>query len=328
MSTVTLCVRGRQRTVIGMEARLPLLVPLVLATALLAGGCADDEKQPSSSTSSSSDPADETVPSSEDIDIGGRSLYLKCWGERVAGEPTVLLISGQGPPLSYWEPMAAAFADDGHHVCAYDRAGVGRSDPPPEGERTTDDQVTDLMAMLDAVELEEPLVLVAHSLGSLPALGLVGRAPERVAGVVYVDPWGPRISGLTRAALPPETPNESPDLAEERRFLTEVMSSPAQNAEHLLLTACDDEAIKLLDEPGPVFGDLPVIVLQAPLPKRPPGLPRDYDAVARAAWVDANVEFAAESTRGQVVEVEDTGHDIHVDQPEVVMDAIRDVLTG
>ena len=316
-----------------MEARLPLLVPLVLAVVLLAGGCGDDKEQPSSSTSSGSDaadpadPADETVPFSEDIDIGGRSLYLKCWGERVAGEPTVLLISGQGPPLSYWEPMAAGFADDGHHVCAYDRAGVGRHDHrPPEGERTTDDQVTDLVAMLDAVELEEPLVLVAHSLGSLPALGLVGRAPERVAGVVYVDPWGPRISGLTRAALPPETANESEDLAGEREFLTVSMFDPFQNSEHLVLATCDEIAIKLLDEPGPVFGDLPVIVLQAPLPKRPAGLPRDYDAVARAAWVDANVEFAAESTRGQVVEVEDTGHDIHVDQPEVVMDAIRDVL--
>ncbi len=67
---------------------------------------------------------------------------------------------------------------------------------------------------------------------------------------------------------------------------------------------------------------LPLVVA---LPTRPPGLPQDYDAVARAAWVDGNQEFAAESTRGKVIEVEDTGHDIHVDQPEVVIDAIRDV---
>ena len=69
-------------------------------------------------------------------------------------------------------------------------------------------------------------------------------------------------------------------------------------------------------------------MLQAPFPARPPGLPEDYDAVARTSWVDANEEFAAESTRGTVVEVEDTGHDIHVDQPEVVMDAIREVMDG
>jgi pimeloyl-ACP methyl ester carboxylesterase len=315
-----------------MEARLPLVVPLVLVIAVLVGGCGGDEDKPGPSSaeesSSTSDSADVIAKSSENVDIGGRSLYLKCWGEPVADEPTVLLISGQGPPLSYWEPMANGFAGEGHHLCAYDRAGVGGSDFAPEPRRTTDDQVTELVALLDAVDLEEPLVVVAHSLGSLPALGLVDAAPERVAGVVLVDPWAPRVSGITRAALPPETPNESADLAEERLFLTEKMFDPFQNAEHLVLATCDEIAISQLDEPGPVFGDIPVIVLQAPLPERPAGIPRDYDAVARKAWVDANLEFAAESTRGKVVEVEDTGHDIHVDQPGVVMDAIREVMAG
>jgi pimeloyl-ACP methyl ester carboxylesterase len=315
-----------------MEACRPLVVSTVVAIAMLAGGCADDDKQPSSAgtpeTSSSSAPPDEVTGASEQIDIGGRELHLECWGDPVAGEPTILLVSGQGPPVSYWHLMAADLAGDGHHVCGYDRAGVGGSDPPPEARRTTDDQVTDMVALLDAVDLEEPLVVVAHSLGSLPTLGLVGRAPERVAGVVLVDPWAPRVSTTTRAALPPETPNESPELAEERRFLNDFMFDPAQNPEHLLLAACDDEAVALLDEEAPLFGDLPVIVLQAPLPTRPAGLPRDYHAVARTSWVEGNKEFAAESTRGAVVEVEDTGHDIHVDQPEVVMDAIREVMAG
>jgi pimeloyl-ACP methyl ester carboxylesterase len=43
---------------------------------------------------------------------------------------------------------------------------------------------------------------------------------------------------------------------------------------------------------------------------------------------DGYREFAAESTRGTLIEVEDTGHNIHDDQPEVVMDAIRDVMAG
>lgn len=71
-----------------------------------------------------------------------------------------------------------------------------------------------------------------------------------------------------------------------------------------------------------------MIVLQAPFPPRPAGLPRSYNALARAAWTEANVEFAAESRRGRVVKVEDTGHDIHVDQPNVVIDAIREVIAG
>jgi pimeloyl-ACP methyl ester carboxylesterase len=187
--------------------------------------------------------------------------------------------------------------------------------------------VTDLVALLDAADLQEPVVLAAHSLGSHPAVGLVARAPQRVAGVVLVDPLPPRVSAVQRAALPPETPGESPEVADERNFLTDVLFDPAQNPEHLLLAASDEEVAKLLDEPGPIFGDLPVVVLRGP-PLPLPGLPDTYRAATVAAFSDGFKEFAAESTRGILIEVEDTGHNIQDDQPQVVMDAIRDVMAG
>jgi hypothetical protein len=158
-----------------MEARSWQLAFLAVAAALLGAGCTQGgvESSPDRThdTSGTSDTADAVDRSSEQIDIGGRSLHLECWGERVAGEATVLLITGHGPTTSSWELMAGEFAADGHHLCAYDRAGVGRSDPAPEASRTTEDQVTDLVALLDAADLQEPVVLAAHSLGSLLPLG-------------------------------------------------------------------------------------------------------------------------------------------------------------
>ena len=253
---------------------------------------------------------------------------MECWGERVVGEPTVLLITGHGPTTSSWELMAGEFAADGHHLCSYDRAGVDGSDPAPEASRTTKDQVTDLVALLDAAELQEPVVLAAHSLGSHPAVGLVARAPERVAGVVLIDPLPPRLGAAQRAALPPENPDESRELADERRFLTEDLFDPARNPEHLLLAASDDEVATLLDEPGPIFGDLPTVVLRRPGPPPVPGLPDRYHAATETALDDGFTELAAESTHGTLIEVEDTGHNIQDDQPQVVMDAIRDVMAG
>ncbi|HVL63228.1 MAG TPA: hypothetical protein VM430_17725, partial [Microbacterium sp.] len=110
--------------------------------------------------------------------------------------------------------------------------------------------------------------------------------------------------------------------------LTGDMFDPARNPEHLLLAASDDEVAMLLDEPGPIFGDLPVVVLRSPPRPYPPGLPRDYHEATLAAFDDGFRELAAESTRGTFIEVADTGHNIHDDQPEVVMDAIRDVMAG
>jgi len=315
-----------------MEARSWLFASLAVTTVLLGAGCTQggDEASPGAEDGSpgTSDAAEEIATSSEQVDIGGRSLHMECWGERVSGEPTVLLITGHGPTTSSWELLASAFAAEGHHLCSYDRAGVGGSDPAPEPSRTTEDQVTDLVALLDAAELQEPVVLVGHSLGSHPAVGLVARAPERVAGVVLIDPLPPRVGAAQRAALPPEKSDESPEVAEERRFLTEVLFDPAQNPEHLLLAASDEEVATLLDAPGPIFGDLPTIVLQGPGPPRVPGLPDAYHSASQAAFDDGFRELAAESTHGTLIEVDDTSHNIQDDQPDIVMDAIRDVIAG
>lgn len=282
---------------------------------------------PPSAVATPSGAATEVVESSEDIDIGGRELHLRCWGEATAAEPTVLLLAGSHLDTSSWELMAAELSTQGHHLCAYDRLGVGRSDAPRQARRTTTDQVDDLVALLDVADLNEPVVVAAHSLGSLPALEFAARAPRRVAGLVFVDPWSPRVSAAQRAALPPKKPDESPELAEERRFL-DGLGDPSGNPEHLHLAECDRQAARMLDKAGPVFGDLPVVVLGAPPLPYLPGLPRRYHEATVAAIADGAAEFAAESRHGSLVNVEDTGHNIQDDQPQVVRDAVLEVIDG
>jgi pimeloyl-ACP methyl ester carboxylesterase len=313
-----------------------LAVAVAAWAALLASGCtgsdtddppgASSESQTTEATTAGS--ADDVVVTEADIDVGGRTLYLRCWGRPVPDEPTILLLAGSGPTTSSWEPMAVDLATDRHHLCAYDRLGVGRSAAVFDAPRSTKDQVDDLVALLDAADLQEPVVVVAHSLGSFPAVGLVDRAPDRVAGVVLVDPWAPRVSAARRAALPPSRPDESPELAAERTFLNDYLYDPTQNPEHLLLADNEEEVTVMLDKPGPIFGDLPVVLLQAPQLPFLPGLTHRYHEANVAAIAAGNEEFVAESRRGTLLKVEDTGHNIQDDQPEVVMDAILDVLAG
>ena len=131
-----------------------------------------------------------------------------------------------------------------------------------------------------------------------------------------------------RAALPPKKPGEISELAEVRQFVTDVMYDPSQNREHLLLAANAEHALRLFDRSGPLFGNLPVVVLQAPRLPYIPGLPRRFHEATVESIDEGVEEFAAESTRGTLIRVKDTGHNIQEDRPEVVMDAILEVLAG
>ena len=260
------------------------------------------------------------------VDIGGRSLHYACEGVPTADEPTILLLSGGNLGVDSWYPMASDLGAAGHHVCGFDRAGYGASDPAPGSRRTSSDTVDDLLAATTELGLEPPFVLVAHSAGALEAVLMADRVPNRLAGVVLVDPVGPHVDDAARAALPPERPHEPPALAQERHFLTVEVYDPSTNAEHLGIAASEREAIAALDRPGRLFGNLPVVVLQAPPPPYFRELPAAYVRAVEARADDDNRQYAAETTDGTLELVHHTSHMVMVDQPQAVLDAIDDVL--
>lgn len=111
-----------------------------------------------------------------------RRLNLYCEGE---GSPTVLLEAGLGDGASSWWPVQDTLART-VRVCAYDRAGHGRS---PHGPlpRDTKSEVADLELLLRAAEVPGPYVLVGHSMGAYNVRLFASRHPETVVGLVLVD---------------------------------------------------------------------------------------------------------------------------------------------
>lgn len=118
----------------------------------------------------------------------GRSLHLWCVG---TGSPTIVLEAGH--PIGgfdHWLRFGRAFTNllaEERRVCAYDRAGYGASDPPPDGPRTLDDTTDDLHAVLEAAEITGPLVLVGASFGGMIVTYYTHRFPEGIVGVVLLD---------------------------------------------------------------------------------------------------------------------------------------------
>jgi pimeloyl-ACP methyl ester carboxylesterase len=117
------------------------------------------------------------------VDVGGRRLYVHCIG---SGSPTVVLVSGLAETSVYWAGWIAPVVAKNTTVCAYDRAGQGRSDPPASPQDGVA-VATDLRTLLDHAQIPGPYVLVGHSTGGAYVRIFAARYPDQVAGMVLLD---------------------------------------------------------------------------------------------------------------------------------------------
>lgn len=139
-------------------------------------------------------PAPPTGPGRK-IDVGGYRLYLECTG---SGSPTVVLESGFGAPgatmarSSGWNVLGPALGSE-TRVCAYDRAGLGASDPRPRGRAGTSQTLaTELRSLLRNAGIPAPYIFFGPSIGAFFALSHVAhwQDPAEIAGFVFGDGSG------------------------------------------------------------------------------------------------------------------------------------------
>ena len=123
------------------------------------------------------------------VDVGGYSLHLYCTGENTEGRPTVILESGLGATSSSWGWIQPEIAKT-THVCAYDRAGMGWSDPSP-APRDAQTIATELHTLLQNAQIPGPYVLAGWSYGGMYVRQYASQYPDEVAGMVLLDSSSP-----------------------------------------------------------------------------------------------------------------------------------------
>lgn len=116
---------------------------------------------------------------------GERRLHTVCAGPEEA--PFVLFDAGAfGHYTHGWWVMDALRED--HRVCLYDRAGMGWSDPVPEGASPDPDwHVEDMRRLRSALGQDEPFVLIGHSMAGFRLHAYANAYPEELRGLVFVD---------------------------------------------------------------------------------------------------------------------------------------------
>lgn len=263
----------------------------------------------------------------------GRRLYYVSQGE---GEPVVVLEAGLGGSRVGWGLVLAGIAKR-TRVVAYDRAGLGRSDPD-KARRDLDRMVEDLGHLLDGIGAERYL-LVGHSLGGPIIRAYAAQHPARVAGLVLIDPADetldmyyslkhrllvrgiclalellaragyrklPGGSGRIAEQFPPEM------WAEAEPELTSPRALRASRAEGAALAY---GFRKLRAAPG-TLPPVPVTVISGARTTSP------RETATRGVLVDAHRAFAESLPEGRHVMAERSGHMIPNDQPDLVVEEI------
>ena len=238
------------------------------------------------------------------VDVGGHRLYLQCVG---SGSPTIVWEAGaQGSGwLNTAQYLMGKLAETSR-VCAYDRPGLGWSDPGPNDELSHWSQVVaDLHTALAKVGEKGPYVIAGHSYGGLLARLFALTYPKDVSGLVAVDP-----SHEDEWAGPATDPNAPFGIT----TCTDA-SCPLYG---------DIQAMRKL-EGGKVagsLGDLPLVVIS-----HSPDLPF-WNPAFDASWEKLGTDTATASSDARHVIASWSSHVIPYTQPGLVIEAVRQVVAA
>jgi pimeloyl-ACP methyl ester carboxylesterase len=265
--------------------------------------------------------------SAELVDIGaGRRMYMECDG---VGAPTVLLVSGKGNRADTWStsrtdpgnPEATVFRQVARftRVCAYDRPSTvggngepSRSDPAP-APVTANDGVADLHALLAAADLRGPHVIVGHSYGGLIARLYASTFPDAVAGVVLEDALSEGLyDGLTAKQQEIlEAINLEPERVDTLRSFAQVTAAPPVQTMPMVILTADVPPISAEDVASGAL---------------PPFVTPEFVAALWTAQVAAQDRLAGLFPYARHITNTNSRHYIHLEQPQVVFEAIREVV--
>ena len=297
------------------------------------------------------------------IDIGGWKLHLNCTGEAKPSQATVILEAGVGDFSVEWalvQPSVSSFA----RVCSYDRAGDGWSELGPH-PRTMKQLVYELHTLLEKAGERPPYLLVGQSFGGVVVRLYATTYPNEVASMMLIDagrlnPWrfingelvqlNTTAKGIPVPAVKTSSPLRESDIPspareqmqaaarqlvaranesreklprEAQEMRTWALGTVKHVAAYVNPFEAEELALMLAAEKEREyqFGDMPLVVMTA-------GKVQYNEAWLQADHAATQAGLAKLSRSGKQIIAQESGHHIHIDEPALVINAIRELVTA
>lgn len=243
------------------------------------------------------------------ISVGDHSLEMIQAG---TGPYTVIFESGFGTDYKVWGNVASEVMKTST-VVLYSRAGSGKSEASSR-QQSLENAVHDLSILIGEAGLKSPLILVGHSYGAFMIRAYASLHPEEVKGLVFVDPAHEKLIQELRKTDAKKT---AKDIALQNSFVPEQFKK-------------ENELINGIFEKGalPDFGVLPqipaVLITSVQVRDKPEIFLHEPAGVK--IWRKLHTEFFNQFTSGAHYITVGSGHNIHREEPELVIGAIEQVI--
>jgi len=276
------------------------------------------------------------------------------------GKQTIVIEPGMFCPLDDWMDIIDELSLYSN-VITFHRPGYGQSELGDK-PKTTENVSLILNELLEVLGINHPIVLVGHSYGGLCAQNFVKMYPEKVAGLVLVDSTSVNLHKLDELVLPISDEINSDEHWIQKCEKYSKMSKnnlqkelhpsltpkqlrlPINSQKHLLEFPVNPNTYKAMAleiqnwkqcalhiKNKGVFPNVPLKIIG-----RDPqysikqafgeGIPYDEAKQLETIWQQLIQEQTTLSRQSELIIAKDAGHSIHVDRPDIVIDAIKNLL--
>lgn len=283
------------------------------------------------------------------VDVGGHRLHVRTFGE---GDVTVVFEADEGAWSTHWGRLPEDLGRVARAL-VYDRAGLGWSDPgpPPRDAETLARELHQLLAREAPGALT---VLVGHGTAAHVLRAYAHRYPFETAGLVLVDPYHDGFADrLRREQIPPAAPSAALmklSAALGSVGLLRLLQAGGSSNAGLRLSDRQRASVDALEldprvrrgaadelvaEPQTlaylrrVHGtpDVPMRVLTSTETLTGTEVPAEFPADDyNRIWTEESARFLELSRRARRVLVEGSGHQLQLERPEVVLEAVLEVV--
>ena len=244
--------------------------------------------------------------------INGSRVSYVIAGE---GSPAVVLLTGYGVNMDLsWKEIVPQL-ETISTVFAYDRLNYGKSDRSEEGVPQTGKEIVAFLhdLLLQQTQLHPPYLIVGHSIGGMYAQLYARLFPDEVSGVVLLDSSHPEQVAMKRAC------KESVFRLAVGKFF-DWLAAVGNPRRHTEISSFEETAKQISSAPS--FPDIPLVVVSA-------GKASLFTSEEFWSMHQNNQRrLVALSPQGRQIIAKNSGHFVQFDEPEVVLQAIKDMLSA